>query len=95
MLFVSSKSVNGMVLGLLQLRITVSDEAASSWSGDALAVGVFEEALEREGDAFKLADLRALDNEVGGALKELVGRVTQSFPQTCMYPLLLLYRTYV
>ncbi|GAQ85857.1 cytosolic aminopeptidase family protein [Klebsormidium nitens] len=57
---------------LPELDIKVSGTTPAEWSGDALVVGVFEEALAIEGDAFKAAELSALDKSLGGALRELV-----------------------
>lgn len=66
-------SLHRSPLRMLQLDIVVSGTIPADWSGDALVVGVFEEALAIEGEAFKAAELTALDKSLGGALRELVG----------------------
>ncbi len=48
------------------MEIGASNTPLSDWSGDGLAVGLFEDGLELTGD------LAALDQKLAGALKELI-----------------------
>ncbi len=48
------------------MEIRASNTPLSDWSGDGLAVGLFEDGLELTGD------LAALDKKLAGALKELI-----------------------
>ncbi|HEY9668724.1 MAG TPA: leucyl aminopeptidase [Coleofasciculaceae cyanobacterium] len=48
------------------MEIRATDTPRLEWSGDALAVGLFEDALELTGD------LAQLDEKLGGTLKELI-----------------------
>ncbi|MEO1428089.1 MAG: leucyl aminopeptidase [Cyanobacteria bacterium J06633_8] len=48
------------------MEIRASNTPLSDWSGDAIAVGLFEDGLELNGD------LAALDKKLAGTLKELI-----------------------
>jgi leucyl aminopeptidase len=48
------------------MTIRLSDSALLDWTGDTLAIGLFEEAVELTGD------LAALDEKLAGSLKELI-----------------------
>ena len=48
------------------MEIRASNTPLSDWSGDGLAIGLFEDGLELTGD------LAALDKKLAGALKELI-----------------------
>jgi hypothetical protein len=53
---------------------TPSSEAPSSWKGDLLAVGIFEESLAVEGESVSMADaaLTAVDASLSGILAEML-----------------------
>ncbi|HBE21193.1 MAG TPA: leucyl aminopeptidase [Cyanobacteria bacterium UBA11149] len=48
------------------MEIRTTDTVRLNWSGDALAIGLFEEEIELTGD------LAQLDEQLGGTLKELI-----------------------
>ena len=48
------------------MEFLVTDTACSIWTGDALAIGLFEDAVELTGD------LAQLDQKLAGTLKELI-----------------------
>jgi len=51
------------------MEFLVTDTPRSAWKGDALAIGLFEDALELTGD------LAQLDEQLAGTLKELIQEV--------------------
>ncbi|WP_373534940.1 leucyl aminopeptidase [Microcoleus sp.] len=51
------------------MEFLVTDTPRSAWTGDALAIGLFEDALELTGD------LAQLDEQLAGTLKELIQEV--------------------
>lgn len=53
---------------------TSSSDAPGAWKGDLLAVGVFEESLEVEGESVTITDaeLAAVDGSLSGILAELL-----------------------
>ncbi|MEG5136930.1 MULTISPECIES: leucyl aminopeptidase [unclassified Microcoleus] len=51
------------------MEFLVTDKPRSAWKGDALAIGLFEDALELTGD------LAQLDEQLAGTLKELIQEV--------------------
>jgi leucyl aminopeptidase len=48
------------------MEIRATDTPRLDWTGDTLAIGLFEDALELTGD------LAQLDEKLGGTLKELI-----------------------
>lgn len=51
------------------MNINVTGTALSAWTGDGLAIGLFEDALELSGD------VAALDGKLSGAIKDLIADV--------------------
>ncbi|MBE9186813.1 leucyl aminopeptidase [Microcoleus sp. LEGE 07076] len=51
------------------MEFLVTDKPRSAWTGDALAIGLFEDAVELTGD------LAQLDRQLAGTLKELIQEV--------------------
>jgi leucyl aminopeptidase len=51
------------------MEFRVTDTPSSVWTGDALAIGLFEDAVELTGE------LAQLDEKLAGTLKELIEQV--------------------